>query len=107
MLFGCSVNISNDQPNSTEGSITKYRNTKSGIESIITKDALESFEKYANASKHKAFAQSLSGVWGWKSNRTSAEHARTSALVACQRNNKKSEELYPCEIINVDGVWVE
>jgi hypothetical protein len=65
MLVGCSVNISNDQPISTEGSITKYRNSKSGIESIITNDALESFDRYSNASKHKAFAQSLSGAWVW------------------------------------------
>jgi hypothetical protein len=92
----------------TQPMFTIYENDKHGIESIITNKALESFKtEYAKASKHKAFAQSLSGAWNWKSNRTSREHAITSALISCQRNNKKSEDLYPCVIINVDDEWVE
>ena len=78
------------------------------IESIITNQALKSYKnKYLKATSYKAFAQSESGAWNWKSNRTSAKHAMKSALVSCQVNNKKSENLYPCKVINVDGIWVE
>jgi len=73
------------------------------IDSIITNQALKSFKTdYSKASNHKAFAQSLSGAWSWKSSMTSVEHAKTSALIACQRNNENSEDLYPCKIINVN-----
>ena len=64
------------------------------IESIISKKALKSFETpYHQAPSHKAFTQSESGAWSWKSNRTSKEHAIKSALISCQINNKKSESL--------------
>jgi len=76
------------------------------IDSIITNQALKSYEnEYLKATSHKAFAQSESGAWNWKSNRTSEKHAIESALISCQVNNKKSESLYPCKVINVDGEW--
>lgn len=94
------------QPDSPKN-ITIYQNDKTGIDSLISNKALASFQTdYANASQHKAFAQSASGAWNWKSNRTSVEHAMTSALIGCQRNNKKSEDLYPCKVINLDGKWM-
>ncbi len=87
--------------------MTIYVNDKKGIESLISNQALKSFKTdYEKASKHKAFAQSASGSWNWKSNRTSSEHAVLSALIGCQRNNKKSEDLYPCKVINIDGKWL-
>ncbi len=77
-----------------------------GIKSIITNQALRSYKgKYSEATSHKAFAQSASGAWNWKSNRTSKEHATNSALISCQANNKKYEELHPCRVINIDGEW--
>ena len=101
-ISGCSIHTNSDFD--TKG----HTNTKTGIASIITKDALESYnEKYLAAPEHKAFAQSLSGAWNWKSNRTSLAHAKTSALVGCQKNNTKNEGLYPWEIINADGVWLK
>ena len=109
MLFisGCAVSpspTSNEMV--SEGGIKKYTNSESGVNLIITNQALKSYhEKYLVAEKHKAFAQSLSGSWSWMANRTSAEHAKTSALVGCQKNNIKNEKLYPCKIINVDGMW--
>ncbi|MEW8505374.1 MAG: hypothetical protein AB2598_01610 [Candidatus Thiodiazotropha sp.] len=107
MIVGCTTNATTDQPKLAKGTVVKYENTQTGINSIISKKALNSYKKeYLSASGHKAFAQSLSGVWSWRSNRTTAEHAKTSALVVCQRSNIKNEELYPCKIINVDGVWV-
>ena len=90
------------------GEINIYKNDKKEIESIIGNDALRAFKaEYAAASDNKAFAQSVSGSWNWKSNRTSESHAITSALIGCQRNNKRSEVLYPCKVINVNDEWVE
>jgi hypothetical protein len=77
------------------------------IKSIITNHALKSYKnKYVQAKSHKAFAQSKSGVSYWKSDRTSRKHAIESALVACQVRNVKAESMYPCKVINIDGVWV-
>lgn len=88
--------------------ITTYTNSSQGVASIISKKALESFNtEYLEAPEHKAFAQSISGAWSWKSNRTSVEHAKTSALIGCQRNNKRSEDLYPCKIIHINDQWVK
>lgn len=55
---------------------------------------------------YKAFAQSDVGSWGWKSSRTSKEHAVRSALISCQKNNNEYEEKHPCKIINIDDVWI-
>lgn len=108
-LFGCAATPQDTKDiSSPDRSITLYENVRSGPESIISKKALASFrDKYLAAGEHKAFAQSLSGAWDWKSSRTSVEHAKTSALVGCQKNNRQVEDLYPCRIINVNGEWTE
>ncbi|NRB39791.1 MAG: hypothetical protein HRU20_15210 [Pseudomonadales bacterium] len=77
---------------------------KVGIESIISKKALTSYlTKYSDATDNKAFAQSESGVWNWRSNRTSVEYAKSSALIACRADNKNYEKDYPCQLIDVNG----
>ena len=95
------------QPNLEEPQkIVIYQNSNVGLASIISNKALVSFKgDYANAPKNKAFAQSPSGAWNWKSDRTSIEHATTSALIGCQRNNKKSEDVYPCKVIHINDSW--
>ena len=108
-LSGCATQglIQSEAPKA-ESRMKLYNNNKSGIESIITNQALKSFKTgYANATENKAFAQSASGAWNWKSNRTSIEHAKNSALIGCQRNNKKSEDLYPCKVIHLNNNWIE
>ena len=109
VLSGCATQgpIQSELPKS-EQKIKLYSNSNLGIESIITNKALKSFNtKYVKATKNKAFAQSASGAWNWKSDRTSVEHAKTSALIGCQHNNKKSEDLYPCKVINLNGNWIK
>ena len=72
----------------------KYLNDGVGVKSIVTNSALESYNmKYLKASSHKAFAQSVSGAWSWKSDRTSEKHAITSALIACQKKIKEAKIL--------------
>ena len=109
LITGCATtdNPSINPQGKLSKEITLYTNDKKGIESLITNQALKSFKNdYSKASKHKAFAQSVSGSWNWKSNRTSKEHAIKSALIGCQRNNKKSEDIYPCKVININGKWL-
>lgn len=109
VLSGCATKgpIQSEAPRA-EPRFKLYSSNKSGIESIITNEALKSFKTgYANAKENKAFAQSASGAWNWKSNRTSIEHAQNSALIGCQRNNKKSEDLYPCKVIHLNDNWIE
>jgi hypothetical protein len=109
VLFGCATHgPTQSVPPKSEPNIKIYSNNQSGIESIITNQALKSFNtEYAKATKNKAFAQSASGAWNWKSNRTSIEHAKNSALIGCQRNNKKSEGSYPCKVINLNDNWIK
>ncbi|PCJ38625.1 MAG: hypothetical protein COA99_11630 [Moraxellaceae bacterium] len=95
------------QSNVKESTVpTIYQNNKVGVTSIISNKALKSFKNdYAKTPKNKAFAQSTSGAWNWRSDRTSIEHAVTSALIACQRKNRKAEDLYPCKIIHINDSW--
>jgi hypothetical protein len=84
-----------------------HKNLKSGIASLMSNDAKASYEtKFISAKNHKAFSQSDSGAWSWKANRTSIDHAKTNALIACQKNNIKYEKTYPCKIININGLWL-
>ncbi len=108
-VIGCSTAPDRvDEKSTSTATITIYKNHAKGIDSIIGKKALKSFTtEYKNSSLNKAFAQSTSGAWNWKSNRTSMEHAKTSALIGCQRNNKKHEDLYPCKVIHLNNEWVE
>lgn len=77
------------------------------VASIITVEALHSFKtKYKDAPIHKAFAQSDTGVWAWDANLLKRDMAINNALVKCQSNNKKYEENYPCEVINVNDEWI-
>jgi hypothetical protein len=77
-------------------------------ELLIRKKARKSFtEKYLDASGHKAFAQSDSGNWNWRSNRTSEDHAINNALASCRTRNREFENVQPCKIVNLNGTWVE
>jgi predicted Zn-dependent protease len=78
-----------------------------GIHSIVSNKALHTYNnEYRKAKLHKAMVQSVTGSWSWKSNRTSKKHAVKSALISCQKYNEKHEDLYPCQVINIDGEWV-
>ena len=108
VLSGCVTQQVKQATEKPSSQITIYQNNEEGINAIITNKALVSFNnEYLEATGNKAFAQSVSGAWNWKSNRTSIEHAKTSALIGCQRNNKKSEDLYPCKVIHINDTWVE
>ena len=107
-ISGCATQQIKQPKNEQGNQITVYENKQKGIDSIIANKALKSFKnEYLKAAKNRAFAQSLSGAWNWRSDRTSAEHAKTSALIACQRHNKKAEEHYPCKVIHVNDAWAD
>jgi len=111
-MFAITSCASNQTNNSSQQiafleSPTHYENKFSGLASIMSKQALERYrEKYVSGEENKAFAQSVSGAWAFRTARTSIEHAKTNALVACQANNKIYEATYPCKIININGEWV-
>lgn len=91
----------------TQQEVKPSGNESYSISSIISNQALVSYKtKYREATNYKAFAQSAAGVWNWRSNRTSKQHAIDSALIACQANNEKYEAKHPCQVINVDGDWI-
>ena len=108
LVSGCSSQAIDNNGAQVSKNLVRYENGDYGVDSIITNDALESYKtKYLKSSNNKAFAQSVSGAWSWKSNRTSKDHAKSSALIGCQNNNRKVEDLYPCKIININGKWME
>ncbi len=75
---------------------------------IIRKKARKSFsDKYLDARGHKAFAQSASSNWNWRSNRTSTDHAINNALASCRARNMEFEAQQPCRVINVDAEWTD
>ena len=76
-----------------------------GIDTFISDDARENYQKYTERSFHKAFAQSKSGAWGFWANSESAEYAMLDALFQCRQNNVDNEIDEPCRIVNVNGYW--
>jgi len=96
-----------DQLLETESADNRYASTIGGI-LITRKEAFKSFrEKYLASKGHKAFAQSASGNWNWRSNRTSRDHAINSALASCRASNQQFETTQPCRVINVNGEWTD
>lgn len=77
------------------------------IDLIITKKALSSYNTiYKHERKNKAFAQSDSGAWAWRANKSSIESAISSTLTACQAYIKKNKSEYPCKIIDLNGSFI-
>lgn len=108
LLVGCATyqQPTHSAPGTGEIVEPSFEQKAVGEASIVTNQALKSYrEEYVYATEHKAFAQSDMGAWSWKSNRTSIQHAIENSLIDCQKNNKRHEAKYPCEIINVDGKW--
>ncbi|MCP4768046.1 MAG: serine hydrolase [Gammaproteobacteria bacterium] len=62
-------------------------------------------QEYSKLQPHKAFAQSRAGTWGWYTGLGSVEQAMRAALQDCRQYNKEFEEIEPCRIVNVDGIW--
>ena len=89
------------------GEYARYENNKKGFNKLMFNHTVKGFEEYSTYPENKAFAQSLTGAWGWIADATTVEHAKTAALANCQSNNTETEFLYPCEIININGKWVE
>lgn len=60
---------------------------------------------YVNRSMNKAFAQSESGAWGYKSGFDDVELVVEAALGHCELSNRGFRNTKPCKIVNVNGVW--
>ena len=69
-------------------------------------DAVSAFrDDYMAAARHKAFAVSPTGSWGWTAGAASSESAAAGALGSCDAKRK----LYTpaCELVNVNDSWVQ
>jgi len=96
-----------DRMDKSKGANKGFKNTFGGI-ILIREEALSSFrQKYIPAKGHKAFAQSASGNWNWRSARTSKDHAINSALASCRARNQDFENGQPCKIINLNDEWTD
>ena len=72
------------------------------LASVGAKDAFR--QTYAAAAKHKAFAQSTTGAWGYSYEYLDEVKAIEKALEKCREYNTLDSK-YPCKIINLNGVW--
>ena len=79
------------------------------IDGLLTLDAQASFrDKYAQADGLKVFVQSRSGSWQWQS---AGNSDRTIEVITEQALSKcnsgwRSRLDYPCEVVNINGEWV-
>lgn len=105
-LAGCSSHTLDLAPAAPSFASTVIMDDSARDESVLrTNAALKSYrEQYTKAEKHKAFAQSASGAWNWRADRTTREYAVENALMGCRANNKAESE-FPCKIINIDDEW--
>ena len=68
--------------------------------------ANEAFQSdYARAGKHKAFAVSPRGAWGWAGNAGSFRDAARSAFAQCQA--RRDPYTPDCEVVNINGQWLQ
>lgn len=73
-----------------------------------TKSSAKDYKNiYLKNKNHKAFAQSSTGFWAWSSNQVSLPNAKQTALNNCKKSNSKSEERYPCKIIDINGTMAD
>jgi hypothetical protein len=69
----------------------------------LTAPALRDYRQiYAFALRHKAFAVSAAGAYGWVSAMGTAEEARVKAEARCRAESQKPND--PCKVIDLDGV---
>lgn len=81
--------------------------TVRGIESLLTRRALESYQqKYLKSAGQRVFVQSLTGSWSWQASpKDSLQRLTQKALANCQSRNRNFRDEYPCRVINVNGEW--
>ena len=90
----------------TGAAATKVQTEQQITARLLSPDAVSAFrDEYMAAARHKAFAVSSTGSWGWKAGAGSSESAATSALESCDAKRK----LYTpaCELVNVNDSWVQ
>ncbi|HUG25221.1 DUF805 domain-containing protein [Piscinibacter sp.] len=69
-------------------------------------DAVNAFRNdYELSPRHKAFAASSGGSWGFETGMSSAQDAMRGALAACEA--RRQPYTPTCALINVDGLWAE
>lgn len=69
-------------------------------------EAAQAFRNdYALSGRHKAFAASPGGSWGFKAGASSAQDAMRGALSECDA--RRQPYTPTCELINVNGRWIE
>ena len=67
---------------------------------IQSNSGIESYnQEYVGEPDHKAFTQSSSGAWSWRSDYSNVEDAINIALEKCQQYGEY------CKVINVNGMW--
>lgn len=59
---------------------------------------------YARAGRHKAFAVSPRGAWGWSSDAANMRDAARAAFAQCQA--RREPYTADCEVVNVNGQWL-
>lgn len=69
--------------------------------------ALKAFtEEYLPApNRHKAFAASDSGAYGWRAGQPTPREAATQAMVACEAARQAYTQ--PCKLMNINGQWLK
>ena len=81
-----------------------------GVDGLITMAARDAYQDdYSGRSDRRVFVQSQNGSWGWKSagsSDTTIDELTEKALSRCN-SSWRNRLAYPCEVINVNGEWVE
>lgn len=74
---------------------------------IAGPQALKAFtEEYLPApNRHKAFAASDSGAFGWRAGQPTPREAATQALAACEAARQAYTQ--PCKLMNINGQWLK
>jgi hypothetical protein len=85
-----------------------FESAPQGDDLLIAYEAFSEYHgQYKDANGFKAFAQSEGGAWAYVTDRGSQKAANSEALSSCQGYNDRYRDSYPCQLINVDGEWID
>lgn len=86
--------------------MSEFEGNKSLLVLVDQSAMLAYAQQYKTENTHKAFAASISGAWAWVAKRDNSNAAQQDALSTCADYNQGSEQ-FPCEVLNLNGEWVD
>lgn len=104
IAWGVRTTMHSFERQAAEASATQDEFAEDELAAVLQPEAAQAFRNdYLLSPRHKAFAASPGGAWGFKSGASSMQDAVRSAMSECDA--RRQAYTPKCELINVNGQW--